>query len=1304
MKRMLRTPGSNPVRRARGRRAWLAAATAILVQAATMSEAVAAPVSPADPAPTASTPPPPSAETTDPGRRNDLLGKGWRESGDRMWTTTGDATGFHVLVAEASSGYTWRTAATLNQQGVETDMWIGNACVTGSGKQAVVVYAPRTYTNKTELFARGGFTAVVDLVSGVVKKLELRTSLAYFNPGCGTGDEVTLTQGGDQDLGKTRIRTLDAGTGRISSPIDVPGQLTSPIPTKHGIVAADKDAVVAVDKRGRRTVLADATGVPFDLQADSADGVVFMEHLNASARVRRSTPGARRDRRARTITLATGRLGKMDVSVSAAGKTFITGQPDTVSALPATVAKLDVPVDTAVSTRGEAAVTSVQKAGNPDPRIQTAGPDTAVPVDVDAVSIKTGRPLAFTVDPGDSVRPRSVPDDPGRYCAVPRNDPKTQVYQPKPKQVEWAANMAVKGHLTITREKNWKNNGLESYTPQGLFPPVPLRNTTNGQVPAQVFLGILGQESNMWQASPHVIPGETGNPLIGNYYGVNESGDAWTINWDKADCGYGVSQMTDGMRRPEHNRPGEKALSWTKQKAIATDYAANIAAGLQLLQGKWNELQVVNMRVNDNNPAKIENWFFTAWAYNAGYHNPGEKGAGDAYGLGWGNNPANPNYNPTRHSFGSDPADFAKPNKWPYPEKVMGFAANPPSALESPNTFVPFFRPAWWPGLAGAGVGSAVAHRDAVRPPPYQFCTKENSCEWGKQFTPNYPGDGAPGSDVRGEPAGPCAHRNGTYYDLKCWWHAPTTWKPDCNAQCGNEFIRYDYPTYAAEPEDGSSYPPKCGTQDLPLQTLVVDDVASDVPAVSKRGCPRPGNAGEFSFTFGKDDAGRETSKIDLHQVGGGFGAHFWFAHTRRNDPARTVTGTWAFNKEINGWARVFVHLPDHGAHTRQAKYVVNLGNGTRFRVQPQRIRENRWMSLGSFPFAGKPKITLSTVTADGTGNEDVAWDAAAIVPLPGKPKQVIAALGDSYSSGEGASEPGGGNYYKETDVDGDDKEWRNACHRSNVAWSRLMTLRDSTTAVGVRSDKPDSDIDYHMVACSGAQTHNLLPDDGTTNAFGKTAQAAFSEVPQLESGYVDQDTTLVTLSIGGNDSRFADVIEHCIYKTIKVCQDVPMEGDSAPLKDVAPELITGKVRSSIHTVLRKIHQRAPNAKIVLVGYPLLFAGTGVCALGIGGAEAPWLNEMGATLNQQMALVADDLAVAGLPVRFADPSTAFAGKSICGDPEQVHGYVTKLTPGDSPHFKLGERGVVSAQSFHPKIGGSAIYAEVVTSTLRGWGL
>lgn len=154
-----------------------------------------------------------------------------KAGGDLAWTTVGDADGFHVFRARESEGHVWRTVTSLSEPGIETDRWIGNACLTASGRRLVVVYAPRAFTNRPELFLRGGFSAVVDLDTGAVRKLPVRSTLAYYNPGCGAGEDAVLTQAGDSDLGQTRLTTLHAASGTLEAPVTAAGQITSAVPT-----------------------------------------------------------------------------------------------------------------------------------------------------------------------------------------------------------------------------------------------------------------------------------------------------------------------------------------------------------------------------------------------------------------------------------------------------------------------------------------------------------------------------------------------------------------------------------------------------------------------------------------------------------------------------------------------------------------------------------------------------------------------------------------------------------------------------------------------------------------------------------------------------------------------------------------------------------------------------------------------------------------------------------------------------------------------------------------------------------------
>jgi hypothetical protein len=489
------------------RRALLPAALALALLA---SPAAAGVAGAAEPAP------------ADP--RDAALPEGWRDSTDVVWTTASDATGFHLLVARERDGWAWRTVASLREDGIETDRWVGNACLTASGRKAVVVYAPRAFTNKSQLFQRGGFTAVVDVATGAVTKLPVRSTLAYFNPGCGDGETAVVSQsrGGeiaDRHPAATRLFTVDTRTATVAPPVELPGQVTSPLPVAGGIVAAAGSRLVAVGATGLRT-LATATAVPFRLAADGAGGVVYLDHDGHTAYVRHlpttTKPAAPRE-------LARGPLTETSVAGAARGRVWITGDVTVTGALPPGVRRLDVPAGTPVSAEGGLALVRQET-------VSTADLDTPDEIQLDGLVLSTGKHLDLSTVPGaataepaaaeplpgpvnqliddadQATAPTAATDpvDRDATCAVPRNDAATQVYQPTPRQVEWAADQAVVGNLTTTRPANWKQSGLPSWTPQGMFPSIALSG--GGRVNVQILLGILAQESNLWQASRSARP------------------------------------------------------------------------------------------------------------------------------------------------------------------------------------------------------------------------------------------------------------------------------------------------------------------------------------------------------------------------------------------------------------------------------------------------------------------------------------------------------------------------------------------------------------------------------------------------------------------------------------------------------------------------------------------------------------------------------------------------------------------------------------------------------------------------------
>ncbi|MFH8791986.1 SGNH/GDSL hydrolase family protein [Streptomyces sp. NPDC017941] len=1317
-------------------------------------------------------------------QRSQVLGADYKKSADRTFTTSGDSTGFHVMVADAKDGYAWRTAASLSEPGFDTDTWIGNACVTESGKYAAVAYAPRTFTNKPDLMARGAFTAVLNLASGQVTKLPFQATLGYFSPGCGHGDEAVFTALTDDRTKKnqTRLVTVDAGTGEVGAKQTLVGQVTSAVPTRNGIVAAAGKQLVTV-KGGKVRAVAEAKSRPFQLKADADGGVVFIDPDPASgkgrgaaeptATVSRVSAGqiGKHDATTKPTGLARGKLTDFDLTATPDGEVHLTGKAETTSRAAGVLHNVGgVDKDARVSSEGEAFVSS-RWADGKDSRIR---PDEAL----DARTVRTTVTVADTretavldappagnrvggqkqlrqgtqtspvllaqgagtapkrgakqgLEPGSKRGAKSGPQRaPGndtveadRYCSVPRNDPKKQAFQPTPRQVEWAVDQTVVGKLnkSATRPANWKNTGMAAYAPQSLFPLTPLAGGSGDDwhVPAQVMLGITAQESNMWQATRLAVPGVTANSLIGNFYGVEYASDGqqtdpWAVNFAEADCGYGVTQVTDGMRVHGKEKKDEKPLTTVQQEAVALDYAANIAAGVNILIGKWNDTRKDGLVINDGHPKYIENWFYALWAYNAGYY-PKSAPKNGKWGVGWTNNPANPLWKENRTPFleaangKDDYSHAAHPQDWPYEEKVIGWAARPIAAMFKPGDMQAGYRAAWW---------NSNDARTSAKPPLHTFCGPQNDC------VPSKIGEGASNDDGKG----PCAlpgdpHDDNPLY-LKCWWNQPVQWK-NCTteARCGNPVHRFD-DTYPEQPDE-NSYPPNCNIG-LPSGSMIVDNLPNGtVPAGNSGRTCATASDGSFKFTFA-GEGGKYPSKVDLHQIGAGNGNHFWMGHTRwlaTADGKRLhVSGKWTLSSSKRGWMRVFAHMPDHGAHTRQATYRIGGTDSTSpVRVHPQRIRKNKWVDLGVFNFTGTPSVTLDTDTEDGSGDEDIAWDSVAFQPLSGKPKDFVVAMGDSYSSGEGASE-GNRDYYPETNyLDEQNKDTRNACHRSTQAWSRQATIPGRAKSVGVLADSRGSAMDYHLIACSGARTYNVM--------HAGERQSNGGEAPQIDQGYLDQNTSLVTISIGGNDARFSKIIQKCLMAVNDGnCKNKTFEeGDvdssvggrdrkfiGQPLEQAAVGVIKEIVRPDIVKTLKEIHAKAPNAKIALMGYPPLIEKRGECLsvsipmfqIGLSASSADWLNSVANTLTAEMQGAADDAGKLGIKAWFSNPTSNFAGKAICGDPETVHGIVKTLVDSDNPmsDYPILEKFGLSAQSFHPKIGGARLYADSLERTMNGMGL
>lgn len=1242
-------------------------------------------------------------ETDDPSvipeeQRTAILGPDWNSTDDIAWVTSGDADGLHILTADSASGYEWTRIATLSMYGFDTDRWIGNACLTSDATTLAVVYAPRGFTNDETLFNHGAFGALVNLETGESHQLGAGYTLAYFNPGCGLNSRIAFTQLDDT---RTRIVTVSSDSPKDVAAVEVSGQITSAVPTESGLLAAASGAVIHIDSNGTTVPVASATGTPYDLTVTGVGNLAYISHDGTTATAF-LTSTANNDA---PIAFAKGDLDQIGLSRSGDDTFHVLGDPEIMVAdLPATVlSHPETRATSEISSAGQLAVdVSLPGAGSEvDPDTPAATQEEVI---VDTTALESGTNIEFRLsDAAGDVFGSDHPLESERIltansgapaCAIPRNDPGIQAFQPNLAEVEWAVNQAVRGNLSA--QNTFGRPALSGAS-----------QATGTTVPVQIMLGILAQESNFGQASRFTVPGVSGNPLMGDYYGIRsaEEGEPWwTIDYAEADCGYGIAQVTTGMQSGD--------MPYSQQLMIATDYRANISRGLQILIDKWNQTRAAGLVINDGAPKYLENWFYALWAYNTGFYP--ESPNAQPWGVGWLNNPINPIYPPNREPFlDGSPGDAAHPQDWPYPEKVLGFAAHSAYFLNSVSqgplgdtfNYATAFSPAWWTSADG---NQGVTYRENVKPPIDLFCNASNNCD--QNMSIYIPSEGY---------SAPCYNQAyaGGPYDLKCWYHEPATWKSNCSNMCGYQLQAYT--NSDPKPASSNSYPANCTTSGLPSGALIVDNLPNGTPA--QRCGSVVSTTGSFQLTFAPGPNGDYPSKIDTHQLGAGFNGHFYFSRVRvpsvnaAEAQHLAVSGTWSLGQNLAGqWTRVLVHMPSHGAWSQQASYEINTGSTTVVRSVNQRNYADKWVSLGTFQMSGVPTVTLRNNTASYSssakaqalhGVDDIAWDAVAFVPLAQKPTDFIVALGDSFSSGEGTSAADGADFFRGSDHHGTDPFQQNACHRSPYAWPYKIDVPNVSgyASVGTLASANDARLDFHMLACAGAETKHLLPNESGSN-YATVQQ--FGEQTQLDRGFLDANTTLVTLTIGGNDVGFGPILKACIQSPgILASPPTDCKVDPAPASEEFSGTIEQMVDSrlaalpgKITTVLQEINQRAGNARIVLLGYPTLFENGTLC-VALSESNRSWLNSVSQRLNQVLTKAAFD---AGAYVTYESPQYRFSGHNVCAENNALRRLVLTMTPGDAGAWFQPPNAPgfgVSAQSVHPNQFGTDLYAQAANNAL-----
>lgn len=293
--------------------------------------------------------------------------------------------------------------------------------------------------------------------------------------------------------------------------------------------------------------------------------------------------------------------------------------------------------------------------------------------------------------------------------------------------------------------------------------------------------------------------------------------------------------------------------------------------------------------------------------------------------------------------------------------------------------------------------------------------------------------------------------------------------------------------------------------------------------------------------------------------------------------------------------------------------------------------------------------LTVTVTSTPTTTPTTTSTTTTTTPPPPGTvpPGSEYVAMGDSYSSGEGANQIPGGTP--------DPYMITGNCRRSSKAAQILLAAQHSWTLVNP--------------ACGGSTTAQIL------NAFGW-------EQPQMN--LVTANTKLTTMTIGGNDVQLLQLITQCIFNGGLPDCTVTNNGTSAA-QIAAVDAAINTLEPKIENVVRAIIAKAPQAVIRMAGYPWILPPpgqpVGTCT-GLSTAEQSMFDQRLTAVN--FAIRQGTLAVAA-----ANPSKniVYVDPQAVGSPFAVTDNACSRTS-----TRYMNPGTGDATQWHPNILGQQNYA------------
>jgi lysophospholipase L1-like esterase len=188
--------------------------------------------------------------------------------------------------------------------------------------------------------------------------------------------------------------------------------------------------------------------------------------------------------------------------------------------------------------------------------------------------------------------------------------------------------------------------------------------------------------------------------------------------------------------------------------------------------------------------------------------------------------------------------------------------------------------------------------------------------------------------------------------------------------------------------------------------------------------------------------------------------------------------------------------------------------------------------------------------------------------------------------------------------------------------------------------------------------------------SFEACNSATTTDVINNQLGPLNSSTNFVTITIGGNDAGFTTVIVDCAGFYFP-CQSAINNANS---------FIQNQLPGALDKTYADIRSRAPNAHVLVLGYPHLFTSTGATC-NFDALTSAHEKELNQTADLLDSVISARATAHGFT--YVDPRNAFLPHEVCSSSEWLNGLSWPIT-----------------DSFHPNVSGQAEFASLIEPVMH----